>query len=271
MIRILLLFLTFFLFMSQQTWDGLSKNATDDETIEQAIDRLIAVHESDSTSHLGVGESLQAHKNADVIDHPAFSILDDKFAYDQNIYNLSFAYLSLYDKSAGVENNGLDTAYMYSANSLSPQWIYGFLGDMLTWQVFAYERTPRFITTFMVTNTTSQLGYILAGYRDEYLGYGFKILNNKLYGMYYKSDHSEHTVELITLVSATAYRVECRVISNTQIDFYINNVLAGSITNAVLVSSTTYGLNIPWIDWKSTTTTSRELFIKDFLWSAQLP
>lgn len=84
---VLLACLTIFLFMGIQTWDSLQKNATDDETIEQAIARLIAVHEGDSNSHLGVGESLQAHKNADVIDHPQQSIVMDKpiFSfYDEN-------------------------------------------------------------------------------------------------------------------------------------------------------------------------------------------
>ncbi len=64
--------------MGIQSWGSLQKSTEDDETIEQAIARLIAEHESDSESHLGVGESLEAHKTANVIDHPADSVVSDK-------------------------------------------------------------------------------------------------------------------------------------------------------------------------------------------------
>jgi hypothetical protein len=50
----------------------------DAETVEGAVNRLVAVHEADETSHLGVGESLQSHKAAAIIDHIAGSIIEDK-------------------------------------------------------------------------------------------------------------------------------------------------------------------------------------------------
>lgn len=66
--------------MGLQTWGGLPKSASDSETIEEAIDRLIGTHESDASAHLGAGESLQAHKNDSVIDHPAESVVADKLS-----------------------------------------------------------------------------------------------------------------------------------------------------------------------------------------------
>ncbi|MFA5298131.1 MAG: hypothetical protein WC389_07985 [Lutibacter sp.] len=56
----------------------LAKSQTDNETIEEAIDRIVAEHNADETSHLGVGESLQSHKAAEIIDHLASSIIADK-------------------------------------------------------------------------------------------------------------------------------------------------------------------------------------------------
>lgn len=256
--------------MSIFTWGAQPKSQVDPETIEEAITRIVAQHEHDPTSHLGENESIEAHRTSEVIDHLASSVYDDKLAYDRNTYDIVFSNLALFDKSAGVENNGLFNAYLYSANSSSSQWIYGFEGDMNVASFWSYEKNPRFMTKIMVTNITSQIGYILVGYRDEYLGYGFKIANNKLYGMYYKLDHSEHTLELLTLASATPYKLECRVKSLTLIEFYVNNALAGSISNAVLTSSVSYGLNLPWIDWKSTTTTARELFIDGIHFEADL-
>lgn len=69
-------------------WGYLPKNQVSNETIEQAITRLIAVHEADPNSHLGEGESMQNHKNADVIDHPALSIVPDKFSNAQTFLEI---------------------------------------------------------------------------------------------------------------------------------------------------------------------------------------
>jgi hypothetical protein len=66
--------------MTLVPWGNLKKSAVIDETVEQAIDRLVAVHEADETSHLGVGESLQSHKASAIIDHAALSIIEDKIA-----------------------------------------------------------------------------------------------------------------------------------------------------------------------------------------------
>ena len=69
--------------MANPTWGMLAKSQTDNETIEEAIARLILVHEQDEESHLGVGESLQSHKASEIIDHLASSIVQDKIALYQ--------------------------------------------------------------------------------------------------------------------------------------------------------------------------------------------
>ena len=61
----------------------LSKSQTDNETVEEAIDRIVAEHSADETSHLGAGESLQSHKAAEIIDHLASSIIADKIGDGQ--------------------------------------------------------------------------------------------------------------------------------------------------------------------------------------------
>jgi hypothetical protein len=80
--------------MPLQNWEGLQKNTTDAETIEQAIARLIGVHEVDSTAHLGAGESLQSHKSEEVIDHPAFSLVADKFSPQLPLFQTLFESIS---------------------------------------------------------------------------------------------------------------------------------------------------------------------------------
>lgn len=60
-------------------WGALPKAQDNAQTIDEAIGVAIVAHESDPTAHLGDGESLQQHKNNEIIDHPALSIVTDKF------------------------------------------------------------------------------------------------------------------------------------------------------------------------------------------------
>lgn len=64
--------------MQLPVWGNLAKSQTDAEKIEEAIVRLITEHNDDETAHLGAGQSLQSHKAAEIIDHLAESIVEDK-------------------------------------------------------------------------------------------------------------------------------------------------------------------------------------------------
>lgn len=72
------------------TWENIPKNQIDDETIEQAINRLILAHENKEDAHLGVGQSLQSHKASEIIDHLAQSILYNNISARQLIYSTNF-------------------------------------------------------------------------------------------------------------------------------------------------------------------------------------
>lgn len=77
--------------MNQFIWGDLQKSLDDNETIEQAIARVVAEHEADPAAHQGEGESLQNHKNNEIIDHPAGSVKIDKFSVFQSDYNSQFS------------------------------------------------------------------------------------------------------------------------------------------------------------------------------------
>ena len=64
--------------MPAQVWGDLAKSQVDDETIEEAIARVVQEHDDDETSHLETGESLQSHKASEIIDHIAESVVNDK-------------------------------------------------------------------------------------------------------------------------------------------------------------------------------------------------
>ncbi len=66
--------------MALPVWGNLAKSQVDEETVEEAIDRLIQAHKDDPDAHIETGQSLEAHKASEVIDHLADSIVDDKVA-----------------------------------------------------------------------------------------------------------------------------------------------------------------------------------------------
>lgn len=76
--------------MSLPLWGQLEKAQDDPQTIEQAIAQAIIEHENDPEAHLGEGESLQSHKSELVIDHPATSIVPDKFSITQPLMTFLF-------------------------------------------------------------------------------------------------------------------------------------------------------------------------------------
>ena len=96
--------------MGVPNWGLLTKSQVDNETIEQAIARLILAHEEDETSHLDTGESLQSHKASEIIDHLAASIIEDKIGarqitpaklyFDKYYLQLHFESLDAWDISA---------------------------------------------------------------------------------------------------------------------------------------------------------------------------
>ena len=90
--------------MTLPNWQNLEKSLDDSETIEQAISRLITDHNNSPDSHLGVGQSLENHKMADIIDHPANSVKIDKNTFASVLYRLFFS-----DRSSWPQINGANS------------------------------------------------------------------------------------------------------------------------------------------------------------------
>ena len=103
--------------MANPVWGQLQRALDDPETIQDAIDAAIAVHETDPTAHLGDGESLQTHKSDEVIDHPAESIATDKYA-EGSVHSLAriydkFEVLTTFESLDKWESGG-DTGYSFA-------------------------------------------------------------------------------------------------------------------------------------------------------------
>lgn len=70
-------------------WGSLPKDQENPQLISEAISEAIIAHEQDPTAHLGAGESLEQHKTNEVIDHPALSVVADKFSNADAFLNLN--------------------------------------------------------------------------------------------------------------------------------------------------------------------------------------
>lgn len=72
--------------MGVVNWFGLSKTATDPQTIDEGMDVKIGDHNNDPDAHMLVGETLDLHRNNSVIDHPAESVVNDKIEVSARSY-----------------------------------------------------------------------------------------------------------------------------------------------------------------------------------------
>ena len=99
--------------MADPVWGQLAKAQDDDETIEEAIVRLIGTHESDSGAHTGSGESLETHKTQEAVDHPAGSILADKDTMTEFVIKDDLKSLDGWSKVGDITNNDWPGVALY--------------------------------------------------------------------------------------------------------------------------------------------------------------
>jgi len=83
-------------------YGNLPKSQTDNETIEEMIDRKISEHEASPTAHMGTGESIDVHRKTEIVDHLAGSVLNDKFTMREFTYQTDFKDLINYETSGYV-------------------------------------------------------------------------------------------------------------------------------------------------------------------------
>jgi hypothetical protein len=218
-------------------WGMLSKSAVDDETIEEAIVRLIQAHDDDEEAHLDTGQSLQSHKASDVIDHLAASIVEDKLA-DYNvtpvkigmlIFTSFFESLDNYSKTSGVSYD-LTFRFVKLVTSGAPNDQQGLVYvNTIPFHEFSWDK-DRFFETAVVLKQTSNV--------EVLIGPGFEMINNYIYfvftggHIYGRCFHNgSHTdVDLGTYNANQKYALYFEFKAGVQCDFYVDNVLLGTIS-----------------------------------------
>lgn len=233
--------------MAVLNWGDLTKSQEDDETIEEAIARLIAAHNANEEAHLDTGQSLQSHKAAEIIDHLANSIIEDKvgdgeislpkLTADHRIIISSFesldgwnvggtTYLEL--GSLGLRTANTTNAYAYAYDTPSGQ-----IG--LTWDKdFFWQAT---VKLNQITNQEVYFGIGGSEYVGGYSGAGFKISNGTLYCYHMDIVATVYTyvtqeITGITLTVPHVYRIKYDQTAGT-LQFYIDGVLKHTFTTGL--------------------------------------
>jgi hypothetical protein len=227
--------------MSEPVWGLLEKSQVDNEKIEEAVDRIVEQHNDDETAHLETGQALQSHKAAEIIDHAALSIINDKIANgvlqqsklsstELQAY-ITFESMDGWNKSAaGITNSILGTAIYTGSTINTVRFISNEpsgIGD-----INPYNKDTFFQTAIKLNATTNQLVYFMTGdfqNDDSDCGFGFKVSNGTLYAIVVKAvgaSRTEYTTEItgITLTNLNIYKAFYDY-SEGKIYFYVNGVL----------------------------------------------
>lgn len=218
--------------MSFQVWENIPKNQIDNETIEEAITRLILAHNDDETSHLGVGQSLQSHKASEIIDHLSssvisdtiknFSVRSDKLGFDRITIRPTLETLDGWSQGgAGTSSLDLGVVALFSGNVADSYRT--IFGSADYYDLSLGVGDPVFETILKIRDTTNQEIYFGIGSIDSNF-LGFKIVNDVLYACTV-SDTSEHLsiISSIDFSERLVYRIVN--VSGTSTEFYINNIL----------------------------------------------
>jgi len=233
------------LFMAVLNWGDLTKSQEDGETIEEAIARLIAVHNADEESHLAEGQSLESHKASEVIDHLAGSVIEDKIG-DQEVSNEKFKFnqfkLESYFESIDAWTSGVGgtaslteglASLLLSTGTTINSWL-RLNGEAWTeGDAVDYLKNPRFITIARTMSVTDQEIYLIAGSWDLD-GFGFYIEDGTLYAIHIK-DGTEYKTDISSGITVTDWhRYKAIYTSGSKIEFYVDDVL-----------KTTHSTNLP--------------------------
>jgi hypothetical protein len=134
-------------------WGMLPKAQDNNQTIAEAIAEAITAHNADYTAHSGAGQSIDVHRNSEVIDHLADSIVADKLLAGQ----ISLAKMSQTRMFSQIDLNILNNVTYFSdswgnafygeiSNGASTNTWYGgyFGGDQMNAFLGAKQFSPTF-------------------------------------------------------------------------------------------------------------------------------
>jgi len=248
-----------------ETWGSLPKSQEDNSTIDQEIDSKIVVHNNDPDAHLEAGQSLQSHKASQIIDHIARSVVRDKLAFDRFTIDSHFESIDSWIKSGNCYLAGLNAFVIQTAASLNSE-AYAIISEVDNQQNQGdYSKNPDFQVTIYLEDVDDQLVYVGPITDSLDTGFGFKIVNDALYAVYFDDDNSEVAYSLLTVDYGTNYVLRCMFDPDTNTHhWYINGTEVYSA-----VYSHSYALSVyAFFYIKTTDRRLKRLWLSNFHYDA---
>jgi hypothetical protein len=226
-------------------WDNIPRALDDTQTIGEAINEAINDHNADNTAHLGEDESLQSHRAAEIIDHLAESVVNDKLATN------SRRYVAIVDPASESDFDTVESALTYAASrgggdiyitrglhevssNLSVPVTVSLQGDGINESIIVSNNT---------TKRTLQWDTGIVGVQRDFYGVttvdGSDIVTytsaqatptNLTVGLVLGIPYGTAWYEITEVIDATHLRVD-RAISGTRTSFTANGYLAMHFTN----------------------------------------
>jgi hypothetical protein len=246
-------------FGANSAWGNLPKSQVDDETVEGAIDRLVQAHDDDENAHIEVGQSLQSHKASEIIDHAARSIVTDKLYKDRFILDTHFAGIDGWQKTAGVACPMVGEVDIVTTAVNGNTQIFNTQNPDIDQDPVATDRHPYWLTSLKISQNTSQEIYLGQIIDNAGGGYGFKIVNGTIYTVWMDGDEVEHTDSMGALAVDTFYILGGEIDTDDIIHWYINGSEVKTMAKGNLWGT------ITWLAYriKTTASASKAMHVKD--------
>jgi hypothetical protein len=242
------------------SWFQMPKSQIDPEKLEEAIARLVLEHCEDEEAHLGVGQSLQSHKAAEIIDHLAASIIADKikdkeigllkFGFDREWVQPNFESLDSWAQ-AKLGTDALIQFYVGNAvlrpgNAVNDYARIGMYNDIYA-GTLQYAKNPFFQVMLqqLITGKTDwgvACGDNLPLSADPVLfGFQYILADDKVYAFYVKTPGTWTKVQItgVDISQRNVFRAEMSN-NGATINFYVNAVLRLTVTDAVAANQNYY-------------------------------
>ena len=205
------------------TWGSLPKDQTSNQLISEAITEAIVAHEEDPTAHLGVGESLEQHKNNEIIDHPAGSVLPDK--QDMTDFNIDVNFQSLdgFNTSGSANASALRLSLYVESPSINTSRAYFIPFQEDEYSEDSYSMLLQCVSWF--SNGTLSDGII------EFSRLGFEVEHGRIRGYYWTDGFASqeytawYTVDMNSMKALRAQYFSLEGIAR----FYVEGDLIGEL------------------------------------------
>lgn len=241
--------------MADPTWDALAKNQSDPQLITEYITQAIASHESDPDAHMGSGESIDIHRANSIIDHPPYSVVDDKPKINK------FSLLSYFENLLCFQKSGNAFSYLgymelYTTSTLNNiSFIYNPSDDQSGLTPDKTENPIWEVVGFFSATGTYQ-GYIGIGEMYSDNGVGFEANGTTATAVWYNTSNVKQSISLSGINPKVMHKWRVEIVWGEAIYWFVDNVQVASHS---LVSSDIAlgGTGEMFIFWVKTTQSTK--------------